>query len=143
MIERSEHAELIEANKIRLEQNKDLYSKRQAIIEHTYGIFKRQWDFYYVMTKKSIKHASADVGLIFVALNFRRLLNIVGTNKLKAFFKAIIALMNSFLSPVSPIKLYADINRQIRIFRSHILLVAYFPNFKQEIRFRNQVEVGF
>lgn len=143
MIERSEHAELIEANKIRLEQNKDLYSKRQAIIEHTYGIFKRQWDFYYVMTKKSIKHASADVGLIFVALNFRRLLNIIGTNKLKAFFKAIIALMNSFLSPVSPIKLYADINRQIRIFRSHILLVAYFPNFKQEIRFRNQVEVGF
>jgi hypothetical protein len=27
----------------------------------------RQWDFYYVMTKKTIKYTSADVGLIFSA----------------------------------------------------------------------------
>jgi hypothetical protein len=29
-----------------------------------YGVIKRQWGFYYIMTKKTIKHASADVGLI-------------------------------------------------------------------------------
>ena len=143
LIERSEFAGLIEKNKVRLEQNKDLYSKRQAIIEHTYGIFKRQWDFYYVMTKKSIKHASADVGLIFVALNFRRILNIVGMDKLKAYFKAIIALLNSFLSLVSLEKQYLAISRQIRIFRNFFILVTYFPNFRHANGFKPRVEAGF
>ena len=32
----------------------ELYQKRQAIVEHPFGIIKRQWDFYYIMTKKSI-----------------------------------------------------------------------------------------
>ncbi len=48
-------------------QNKELYRKRQAIVEHPFGIIKKQWDFYYIMTKKSIRHASADVGFIFTA----------------------------------------------------------------------------
>ena len=69
LIERSQHADLIYQNKVRVEQNKELYRKRQAIVEHPYGIIKRQWDFYYIMTKKSIKHASSDVGLIFTAFN--------------------------------------------------------------------------
>jgi hypothetical protein len=30
---------------------------RQAIVEHPYGVIKRQWDFYYIMTKKTIKRA--------------------------------------------------------------------------------------
>lgn len=77
MIERTEHAELIEANKQRIELNRELYRKRQAIVEHPVGIIKRQWDFYYIMTKKSIKHASADVGLIFTAFNLRRIFNLI------------------------------------------------------------------
>jgi transposase len=136
LIERSEFAGLIEENKERIEKNKDLYSQRQAIVEHTYGIFKRQWDFYYVMTKKTIKHASADVGLIFVALNFRRILNIVGIDKLKDYFNVIIANLNSFLSLVSSEKPSAIINRLNRIFKSFIILVTDFLNFKQVIGLR-------
>jgi transposase len=143
LIERSEYADLIEENKVRLEQNKDLYSKRQAIIEHTYGIFKRQWDFYYVMTKKSIKHASADVGLIFVALNLRRIINIVGVDKLRAYFNAIIALINSFLHLVSPLKLYGCQNYVIRFYRTLIHQITYFLNFKQVIEFIPEFELGF
>lgn len=56
-IERTEHADLIEANKQRIAQNKEIYSKRQAIVEHPFGIIKSQWDFYYIMTKKAIHHA--------------------------------------------------------------------------------------
>jgi hypothetical protein len=48
-------------------KNYEIYRRRQAIVEHPYGVIKRQWGFYYNMTKKTIKHASADVGLIFTA----------------------------------------------------------------------------
>ncbi len=143
LIERSEFADLIAENKVRLEQNKDLYLQRQAIIEHTYGIFKRQWDFYYVMTKKTIKHASADVGLIFVALNFRRIMNIVGVDKLKAYFKAIIALLNSFLCLLAPLKLYDRSNHLIQFLRTFIHQITNFINFKQIIGLKAKVEWGF
>jgi transposase len=86
-IERSEYMDLIDANKKRVLQNMDVYRKRQAIVEHPFGVIKRQWDFYYVMTKKSIKHASADVGLIFTAYNLRRIFNIIDQNQLKKFLK--------------------------------------------------------
>jgi len=79
---------LIEANKQRTEQNKELYRRRQTFVEHPYGIIKRHpiaigWAFYYIMTKKSIKHASADVGLIFTVFNLRRIFNLIDKNILK------------------------------------------------------------
>jgi len=70
-----------------MDKNKDVYRKRQAIVEHPFGIIKRQWDFYYIMTKKSMKRASADVGLIFTAFNLRRIFNLIGQNELKEFLK--------------------------------------------------------
>lgn len=89
LIERTEHAQVIEANKIRIELNKELYRKRQAIVEHPYGIIKRQWGFYYIMTKKTIKHASADVGLIFTAFNLKRIFNIIDLDLLKKYLKVL------------------------------------------------------
>jgi transposase len=89
LIERTEHAELIEANKRRIGLNKELYRKRQAIVEHPYGIIKRQWGFYYIMTKKTIKHAAADVGLIFTAFNLRRIFNIIDHDMLKKYLKVL------------------------------------------------------
>jgi len=52
LIERSEYSPNIEANARRVKANEATYRRRQAIIEHTYGIIKRQWDFYYITTKK-------------------------------------------------------------------------------------------
>ena len=89
LIERTEHADLIDQNKKRIEQNKETYRKRQAIVEHPFGIIKRQWDFYYIMTKKSIKHASADVGLIFTAFNLRRIINIIDHDMLKKYLSVL------------------------------------------------------
>ncbi len=98
LIERSQHADLIYENKIRIEKNYEIYRRRQAIVEHPYGVIKRQWDFYYIMTKKTIKHASADVGLIFSAYNLRRIFNLIDHNllehyliRLHLFFLAITA----------------------------------------------------
>lgn len=87
LIERSEHMDLIDANKKRINDQLDLYRKRQAIVEHPYGVIKRQWDFYYIMTKKTIEHATADVGLIFTAYNLRRIFNILDKNTFKAYLK--------------------------------------------------------
>lgn len=89
LIERSEHMDLIEANKKRLAEQMELYRKRQAIVEHPYGVIKRQWDFYYIMTKKTMKHAVADVGMIFTAYNLRRIFNLVSKEELKAYFKQV------------------------------------------------------
>ena len=41
LIERSEHMDLIDANKIRLQENPDLYRRRQAIVEHPFMVIKR------------------------------------------------------------------------------------------------------
>ena len=87
MIERSEYAPFIEQNKLNIEANQKLYKKRQAIVEHPYGILKRQWGFYYIMTKKGIKRASADVGFMFTAFNLRRIMNIVDKTLLKKFLE--------------------------------------------------------
>lgn len=86
-IERSEHMDHIDANKKRLAENMEIYRQRQAIVEHPFGVIKRQWDFYYVMTKKTIKRASADVGLIFTSYNLRRIFNLIDQNEIKKFLK--------------------------------------------------------
>ncbi len=87
LIERSEYAPYVEKNKQNILANPALYKKRQAIVEHPYGIIKRQWGFYYIMTKKGMKRASADVGLMFVAFNLRRLINILGKNVINKFLR--------------------------------------------------------
>ena len=97
MIERSEHADLIQANKQRHDQNKTLYRRRQSIVEHPYGTIKRQWGFNYIMTKRTMKRASADVGLIFTAYNLRRIFNIIGIEVLRKYFLLVFMLKRAFL----------------------------------------------
>lgn len=99
LIERSEHADLIFENKQRMDANKELYRKRQAIVEHPYGVIKRQWGFYYISTKKGIKRAAADVGLIFVAYNLRRIFNLIDKNTLQKFFKELAFLYSKIIAP--------------------------------------------
>lgn len=111
ILERSEHMELIEANKKRYAENTEIYRKRQAIVEHPFGIIKRQWDFYYIMTKKSMKHASADVGLIFSCYNLRRIFNLLDQNELKKYFKELVLIFSDSKEFVK--RFYATFNRQI------------------------------
>ncbi len=93
-IQRSEYQEYINKNKERILKNQNYYRRRQAIVEHPYGTIKRQWGFNYVMTKKTIHRASADVGLVFTAYNLRRILNIIGKEALRCF-------LFGFLKPIA------------------------------------------
>ena len=89
LIERGEHVENIARNREAVEQNPELYKQRQALVEHPFGTLKRQWGFDHVLTKKGMKRASADVGLMMLAYNFRRLLSIFGANGMKKVLKAL------------------------------------------------------
>lgn len=88
-IQRSEYQELIKENQKRVKENENYYRRRQAIVEHPYGTIKRQWDFSYIMTKKYMHRASADVGLIMTAYNLRRIINILGIKKLKEYMEMV------------------------------------------------------
>jgi hypothetical protein len=92
LIERSEYAPYIEINRLNIEANPALYKKRQSIAEHSYGTIKRQWGFYYIITKKGIKRASADAGFMFTAYNLRRIMNIVDKNLLTKFLQELVFL---------------------------------------------------
>jgi transposase len=92
LIERSEHQGYVKQNKRNIENDPATYKKRQAIIEHTYGTIKRQWGFRYICTKRRLKRASADVGLMFTALNPRRLMNSIDKNALKEYLTGLAAL---------------------------------------------------
>lgn len=103
VIERSAYAHLIEKNKKRVKENYETYRRRQAIVEHPFGIIKRQWGFDHIMTKRTINHASADVGLIFTAFNLRRIFNILGPEVLKKYLKglaSIFSLLRSYSKPI-------------------------------------------
>ena len=106
LIERSEYQGYVDQNKANIKNSRATYKKRQAIIEHTYGIVKRQWGFYYVTTKQGLKRASADVGLMFAALNLRRLMNSIDKHAFKKFLQELASLfsgkrasLNGFIAP--------------------------------------------
>lgn len=109
LIERSGYQSYAGQNKGNIEKEPETYKLRQQIIEHPYGTIKRQWGFSYICTKKGLKRASADVGLMFTALNLRRLMNIIEKNTLKTFlrelaliFFAVSPFFRRFLAPLSP-----------------------------------------
>lgn len=96
-IQRSQYQELVDNNKTRVENNKEYYRQRQAIVEHPYGTIKRQWGFSYIMTKKFKQRAEADVGLIFTAYNLRRLISIIGIESLMEYLESFVLLVFSYL----------------------------------------------
>ncbi len=98
LIERSEFAPYIEQNRQNIEANPSVYKQRQSIVEHPYGTIKRQWGFYYVITKRGMKRASADVGFMFIAYNLRRLMNLIDKTLFTKFLKELVLLFFEILA---------------------------------------------
>ena len=78
IVQRSEFKTYIEANAKRVAQDQNTYKKRQALVEHPFGTIKRQWGFDHIITKKGVRAASADFGLMALAYNLKRIFNILG-----------------------------------------------------------------
>ncbi len=99
LIERSIYAENYERNRKNAEENEQLYRRRQAIVEHPFGTIKRQWGFSYILTKEGMNRASADVGIMFIANNIRRIISILGKDHLKEYLRilsSIFSLISAF-----------------------------------------------
>jgi hypothetical protein len=62
---------------------------------------------FYIITKKFIKRAESDVGVMFTANNLRRLINIVGFEKLMEYIVA----LSSFLC-----RIYKEILHHIKLY---------------------------
>lgn len=80
-IERTEYDDAVEANRKRLIQNPKAYQLRKEIIEHPFGTIKRSWGFFYTLLRTK-KKVNGEFALVYLAYNFRRVLNIVGVKGL-------------------------------------------------------------
>lgn len=77
IVQRRQYAPNIEANRLRIENDKSTYKKRQ-------------WGFSYIITKKYIHRARADVALMMTAYNLRRIINILGKDLLQKYFQMVL-----------------------------------------------------
>jgi len=92
-IERGEFEHAVEFNKINISLNRELYKKRQAIVEHPFGTIKRQWGYDYTLLKGKQK-VSGEFALIFSSYNLRRAISILGlTGLIIAIKEAIIMIL--------------------------------------------------
>ena len=112
-IERSEFAEVVEANAKRYHANKALYRKRQEWNEHIFGTIKRQWGYYYT-NLRGLEKVNGEHSLIMLVYNIKRSINLLGMPKIletiknwtpkypKAFFELKNALIRAIISLFLP-----------------------------------------
>ena len=103
-IERSEYEEEMEANRERVQLNKDFYRTRQQIVEHPFGTIKRAWGFHYTLLR-TIPKVEGELALIFTCYNLRRSMSIFGLKSLIERLEAVVcpffADLGLFLSPLA------------------------------------------
>jgi hypothetical protein len=81
-IERSGYQDVIDENRERVLANPEYYKLRQQIIEHQFGILKRQWGFTFTLLKRK-KNVMSEVHLLMMAYNLTRMIAIIGSNEFK------------------------------------------------------------
>ncbi len=80
-LERSEYAEAVEQNQKRIQRHPEVYLRRQQIVEHPFGTIKRWWGYSYTLLK-GIKKVGADLGLVYLCYNLKRVMNILTPGKM-------------------------------------------------------------
>lgn len=80
-IERNPYQEYADRAAANARENPEKYHKRQELSEHPYGILKHIWGFNQFLCRGKEK-VTGETSLMFLAFNFRRALNILGTKKM-------------------------------------------------------------
>jgi len=125
VIERNENIEAAQRNKEAIEQNKELYMRRQAIVEHPFGTIKRQWGFDYTLMKGK-KKVDGEVGLIFIAYILKRMISILGLNGLREAVQLLLSLFVRYNKAKKPIE--NTIRRYFSHFFHKIPTYCFSPN---------------
>ena len=109
----NDHA--VERNKVNLQNNRALYKKRQAIVEHPFGTIKRQWGYTYTLLK-TIPKVQTEFSIIALCYNLRRAMSIISINDLKSAIKDTIEHFMTLTAILIPL------NRRIVDQRTHLSL---------------------
>lgn len=81
-ISRSKDQDFLDTVDARTQENMDKYLLRQMIVEHPYGTIKRAMDAGYYLCR-GMESVVGETSLILFAYNFKRVLNILGIEKLR------------------------------------------------------------
>jgi transposase len=84
-IDRSEYADIVEANNKRVTENPEYYRQRQQITEHQFGTIKRQMGYTHTNIRGKPK-VMGEIGLMFTVYNLVRCVRILGMDN---FVKAL------------------------------------------------------
>ena len=82
-LERPINQKAVEENRERLQtiKGKLLYRKRQAIVEHPFGVIKRQWHTDHTLLR-GLEKVNAEFGIVCTAYNLRRAMSILTVKEL-------------------------------------------------------------
>jgi hypothetical protein len=88
----------VDLNNQRVIREKEKYRKRQEMVEHPFGIIKRQWGYDHLLMK-GIDKVEAESNLIFLCYNLKRVIKILGFNGLmkRLLADSLFLLKNSFI----------------------------------------------
>ena len=99
-IDRSEYAEIIEANNQRVTQKPDYYRQRQQVTEHMFGTLKRQRGFTHTLVRKK-DNVLGEVGLMFIGYNLSRCISILGAERLIKMLKEHLHLFKDLIRTIT------------------------------------------
>ena len=68
---------------VRIKPDKEIIKKRKSIVEHPFGTIKRSMDAAYCLTK-GLRNVIGEFSLVFLAYNLKRVINILGCQKMVA-----------------------------------------------------------
>ena len=120
-MKRSEYQHVIDENRERVIANSDYYKLRQQIIEHQFGIFKRQWGFTFTLLKGKV-NVMAEVNLLMIVYNLTRMISVIGINEFK---KKLGGLATYLLAYIATLKSNFETLCQYEILRMDYLKINY------------------
>ncbi len=94
-IKRHSDRDCADRNDSRLAENPKLYKQRQAIVEHPFGTIKRTMGIRQFLTRGK-RSVTAEVALIFLCYNLKRLRNIERDNGFMGSFSALFCFVISY-----------------------------------------------
>ena len=94
-VTRSPYSQIYDQTDKRFAENKELYKRRQEIVEHPFGTVKHAMNggYFLLRTRRKVR---AEVALLFLGYNLKRALNVLGFDEIMAKLDAISAGFNVF-----------------------------------------------
>ncbi len=130
VIERSQYQQAVDENNKRVNTEKAKYRRRQEIVEHPFGVIKRQWGYDHVLVK-GLGKVEAELGLIFTVYNLRRLITILGAKELIARLLLLFDKIRPVLVPYKQTEILHNSFLTEKLSLSHLLILLkfdFYPN---------------